>query len=208
MLYPAEYLNTLKFTGLPPHNLIVKIGAPIMLLRNLNLAGGMCNGTRMIVTQTLSKIIEARIVTGTRISQKVFIPRIVLIEKDEKLPFVFKRKQFPVKLCYAMTINKSQGQSLNKIGVYLPEPVFGHGQLYVAHSRSTSPQGLKMVIKQQPGKDPNTTKNIVYKDFLNQVTIYQVLYKINLKKKNFVRLTFVSIYLALSTYLILILKIY
>ena len=109
MLYPAEYLNTLKFPGLPPHNLIVKIGAPIMLLRTLNLAGGMCNGTRMIVTQTLSKIIEARTVTGTRISQKVFIPRIVLIEKDDKLPFVFKRKQFPVKLCYAMTINKSQG---------------------------------------------------------------------------------------------------
>ena len=95
-----------------------------------------------------------------------------------------------------MTINKSQGQSLNKIGVYLPEPVFGHGQLYVALSRSTSPQGLKMVIKQQPGKDPNTTKNIVYKDFLNQVTIYQVIYK--LIKENFIRLTFVSIYLAIS----------
>lgn len=145
-----------------------------MLLRNLNLAGGLCNGTRMIVTQMLTKIIEARIVTGTRMSEKVFIPRILLIEKDEKLPFIFKRKQFPIRLCYAMTINKSQGQSLNKIGVYLPEPIFGHGQLYVALSRSTSPQGLKVLINKQPGKDPNTTKNIVYKDFLRKVTTSQV----------------------------------
>ncbi|PWA44899.1 hypothetical protein CTI12_AA521800 [Artemisia annua] len=173
LLYPVEYLNTLKFPGLPPHTLILKIGAPIILLRNLNLAGGMCNGTRMIVTQILSKIIEARIVTGTRMSQKVFIPRILLIERDERLPFVFKRKQFPIKLCYAMTINKSQGQSLNNIGIYLPEPIFGHGQLYVALSRSTSPEGLKILIENQPGKDPNTTKNIVYKDFLSQVKITQ-----------------------------------
>lgn len=53
LLYPPEYLNTLSFAGIPPHNLQLKIGAPVMLLRNLNLAGGLCNGTRMIVTQML-----------------------------------------------------------------------------------------------------------------------------------------------------------
>ena len=110
-------------------------------------------------------------------SQKVFISRILLLDGDEKMPFVFKRKQFPVKVCYAMTINKSQGQSLNRIGVYLPEPIFGHGQLYVALSRATSPEGLKVMIKKQSGKDPNTTKNIVYKDFLDQVTVVQVILK-------------------------------
>ena len=180
LLYPQEYLNTLSFSGMPPHELILKIGAPIMLLRNLNLGGGLCNGTRMIVTQIFTRLIQAKIITGTRMSEKVYLPRILLINKDETLPFVFKRKQFPIKLCYAMTINKSQGQSLNKIGVYLPEPVFSHGQLYVALSRATSPNGLKMLIKQQPGKDKNTTRNVVYKDFLDIVTSAQVFHFLHL----------------------------
>ena len=68
-----------------------------------------------------------------------------------------------------MSINKIQGQSLNKIGVYLPEPVFGHGQLYVALSRATSPHGLKILIKQHGNNRPNETKNIVYKDFLAKI---------------------------------------
>ena len=176
LLYPQEYLNTLTFSGMPPHQLTVKIGAPIMLLRNLNLGGGLCNGTRMIVTQVYTRLLQAKIVTGTRMGETVYLPRIVLINKEEQLPFIFKRKQFPIKVCYAMTINKSQGQSLNKIGVYLPEPVFAHGQLYVALSRATSPQGLKMLIRQYPGNDENTTKNVVYKDFLSMVTIAQVPY--------------------------------
>nr|GEX32870.1 DNA helicase [Tanacetum cinerariifolium] len=48
LLYPKEYLNSLSFPGLPPHNLTLKVGSPIMLLRNMNIAGGLCNGTRLI----------------------------------------------------------------------------------------------------------------------------------------------------------------
>ncbi|XP_022041450.2 uncharacterized protein LOC110944034 [Helianthus annuus] len=115
-LYPTEYLNLLNFSGLPPHLLELKINAPIILLRNLNPIEGLCNGTRMIVTQLLSRIIEAQIMTGKFIGKLIFIPKISLIHKDKELPFEFKRKQFPIRLCYAMTINKSQGQSLDKIG--------------------------------------------------------------------------------------------
>jgi hypothetical protein len=100
LLYPQEYLNTLSFLGMPPHELTLKIGAPIMLLRNLNLGSGLCKGIRMIVTQVYTRLIQAKIVTGTRMGEKVYLPRIVLINKEEQLPFVFKRKQFPVKVCY------------------------------------------------------------------------------------------------------------
>nr|GEW40490.1 helicase-like protein [Tanacetum cinerariifolium] len=109
MLYPVEHLNTLKLPGYPPHRLELKVGAPVMLLRNVNVAGGLCNGTRMIVKQIMTKLIEVQIITGTRVGEKVFIHRISLIHKDPNLPFVLKRRQFPLKLCYAMTINKSQG---------------------------------------------------------------------------------------------------
>nr|GEV14731.1 DNA helicase [Tanacetum cinerariifolium] len=66
LLYPAEYLNSLNFSGFPPHMLQLKIGAPIILLRNLNIAACLCNRTRLIVTQLLDKVIEARIITRTR----------------------------------------------------------------------------------------------------------------------------------------------
>ncbi|GJS92890.1 DNA helicase [Tanacetum coccineum] len=109
LLYPAEYLNSLNFLGFPPHRLELKVGAPIILLRNLNISGGLCNRTRLIVTQLLSKVIEARIITGTRISEIFFLPRIPLINRDLQLPFIFKRKQFPVKSPCPMTFNtKSQ----------------------------------------------------------------------------------------------------
>nr|GEZ26382.1 DNA helicase [Tanacetum cinerariifolium] len=173
LLYPREYLNTLSFPGLPPYRLEIKIGTPIMLLRNINIVGGLCNRTRLIVTQFLQKIIEAQIITGTRVSQKVFLPRIPFTARNPRAPFIFKRKQFLVKVCYAMTINKSQGQSLNKIGVFLSEPVFSHGQLYVALSRATTPDRLKVLISHQPNRPPTAIKNIVYKDFLSRFDLQQ-----------------------------------
>nr|XP_043633624.1 uncharacterized protein LOC122604826 [Erigeron canadensis] len=169
ILYPTEYLNLLTFNGLPPHQLQLKLSTPIMLLRNLNQTEGLCNGTRLIVTQLLPKVIEAQVITGTMIGHRVYIPRITLTYTDKDLPFLFKRKQFPIRLCYAMTINKSQGQSLNKIGVYLPQPVFSHGQLYVALSRATSPSSLKILLIPEDKNSPNETKNIVYSDFLTEI---------------------------------------
>lgn len=123
-LYPTEFLNTISLNGLPDHVLHLKIGVPIMLLRNLDPSRGLCNGTRLIVTQLTTRIIEGEIIIGKAKGSKAYIPRIITTSAQSKWPFKLKRRQFPIRLSYAMTINKSQGQTLQNVGAYLPSPVF------------------------------------------------------------------------------------
>jgi hypothetical protein len=154
--YAQEFLNSLTPNGLPPHELKLKINCPVILLRNIDPANGLCNGTRLVVRGFQRNAIDAEIVLGQHAGERIFLPRIPLCPSDDDMfPFRFKRKQFPIRLSFAMTINKAQGQTIPTVGVYLPEPVFSHGQLYVALSRATAKVNIKILAikEKQKGKE-------------------------------------------------------
>ena len=79
------------------------------------------------------------------------------------------RRQFPVILSFAMTINKSQVQSLRNVGIYLSKPVFTHGQLYVALSRVRLMDGLKIYGPNSDLEGNGLTMNVVYNDVFRNV---------------------------------------
>ena len=165
--FNTEYLNSLSPSGLPSHRLFLKKGMPLMLMRNLNPKMGLCNGSRLIFRRLhKNHLLECTIAGGEHSSRTVLIPRISLRPKDREYPFEWNMRQFPVKVSFAMTINKSQGQTLQNVGVWLNEPCFAHGQLYVCISRVGSPNCIKFAIPKIEGRPRNVTNNIVYKEVL------------------------------------------
>jgi ATP-dependent DNA helicase PIF1 len=109
-------------------------------------------------------VLEGRVITGSNIGEKVYIPRLSLSPSDTWIPLKFQRRQFPISVSFAMTINKSKGQSLKQVGIYLPQSMFSHGQFYVAMSRVTSRNGLKILLTDEYGNCINTTSNVVFKE--------------------------------------------
>jgi hypothetical protein len=76
------------------------------------------------------------------------------------------RLQYPVRLAFSMTMNKSQGQSLRYVGVDLREEVFSHGQLYVALSRATSGDRVSVLLPETNGGRPRGTCCVAMKYIL------------------------------------------
>lgn len=154
--FPVEFLNKQESGSLPPHKLELKVGSPIIVIRNIH-PPHLVNGTRATITNLLPNVIEAVLPNG----RSHFIPRISITPSDNSREFIFKRRQFPIKVAYCMTINRAEGQTLDKTGICLSTPCFGHGQLYVGISRTPDPTNIHIHLP-----SGGRTLNPVFKECL------------------------------------------
>jgi len=161
----TEFLQSINSSSLPPGELRIKKGCPLILMQNLSPSNGLCNGSRMVVVRMSECVLEVQLIGGEHNGELALIPRISLIPTSTTdFTFKFRRRQFPVRLAFAITINRAQGQSVKHVGVDLHFPVFAHGQLYVALSRATAKQNVKVLL---PHDNLDSKMiNIVYQEAL------------------------------------------
>ncbi|KAL7075246.1 hypothetical protein ACQ4LE_005792 [Meloidogyne hapla] len=161
--YAADFdiaqLNNLTPTGMPAHHLHLKVGSILVLLVNLNTSKSLCNGTRLIVRKLHTNLIEAETISGSNHGMTIGISRVRSTYKDKRPDGVsFERFQFPVRIAFAMTITKVQGQTCERLGIDLSDDPFAHGQLYTALSRATNSDLIRVYA---PGKPRDSEGNIL-----------------------------------------------
>ena len=117
---PVEFLRAIIGSGLPPGELVLKVGCPLILLRNLAPSQRLCNGSQMVIKQMTDQVLQVVLVGGDHHGDTAPIPQITLNPPESPdHPFSFSHHQFPVCLAFALTINKAQGQSAKYVGLDL-----------------------------------------------------------------------------------------
>jgi len=115
-------------------------------------------------------MIAVEIGMGYHRCERVFLPIIPLEPSEiEKLSVAFRRTQFPLLPCFAMTINKAHGPTLEHVGVYFLQPVSSHGQLYVALSRAKTSASIKILAQSSTESlKEGCTRNAVHHEILSE----------------------------------------
>ncbi|KAL3072091.1 hypothetical protein niasHT_036318 [Heterodera trifolii] len=168
----ADHENLSRMTppGIPEHTLRVRVGAVMMIIRNISLEEGLCNGTRVQVTELFDNIIRCRILTGTHVGNEhdLHAARFTFggdPKAPHEGPFKCERIQYPLRPGSVMTINKAQGQTLARVGVLLDSAqCFSHGQLYVALSRVRDANTIRVCTT----RSDRRVKNVVMRELLDE----------------------------------------
>jgi ATP-dependent DNA helicase PIF1 len=135
-----------------------------IVLRNLAPDRGVTNGTRLKVTESRPHYIVGRILEGVHAGREELIPRFdLIIPEGDNAPSSFKRRQIPEIPAFVMTINKAQGQTLDRVVICLPRPLFSHGKLYVALSQCGDPAQVRVLSGE---REASQVENVGYRDVL------------------------------------------
>ncbi|XP_046389348.1 uncharacterized protein LOC124158205 [Ischnura elegans] len=160
-----QLLHQATGNGIPDHVLRLKVGSVCLIMRNLNIGDGLVNGTKVIVTAISKRLITVKMPGKTH---RIGIPRISFrFPFTEGSPLQVLRRQFPLALAYSMTGHKSQGQTIEYVGIDLRTNCFTHGQLYVLLSRVRRPQDIVVLVPQNKIVDGIAyAKNVVFEELL------------------------------------------
>jgi len=177
-----EVLNTFNKNSIPPHCLLLCVGDTCMIQRNLSKLDSMTNNTRVRILSISKYCVQVQTLGSN--PKRAAIPR---IRFKFRLPFgqsyQLRRTQFPLRLAYCMTLNKSQGQELDRTLLDLRNPPFSHGHLYVGLSRVRDASNVaiysdekNILIGSRGGSEDDgdripTTVNVVYNELLSPINI-------------------------------------
>jgi ATP-dependent DNA helicase PIF1 len=163
-LYNDDYLASLSLHGVPPSLLSLKVGARYMITKNYNPSVGACNGTMCELQQVSRNTCHVKIQSGCHTGRVICLPRCSchVSRENSGLPFEFTRVQFPLIPAYCVSVHKSQGQSLAKIGLIVDQESFAHGQVYTALSRTSSWLNITVMLP----NDISHVTNKVHQHFL------------------------------------------
>lgn len=158
----VEFLNSIKHSGVPSHDLKLKNGVVCVILRNLDPARGIVKGARVAVIDIARRHVVVRKLNGD--GDLICLPRINFKFRPTYSSITMMRKQIPLRLAYASTLNSCQGLTLDKAVVDIRTSPFAHGQLYTALSRVRSSKDI--CIRKDADQD-SKCMNVVYKELIN-----------------------------------------
>ena len=131
----------------------------------------MCQLLLLILFNWNSKFVLQKLDAAPDDNNSILIlPRIPMRSGGKSFPSELCRLQFPIKVAFALTINRAQGQSAKKCGILLPKNVWTHGQICVAFSRCGNPRNVFVWAEQSQLKDfdldpsKRFVKNVVYRE--------------------------------------------
>jgi hypothetical protein len=162
----TDYLALLKHNGVPDHMLVLKPGAICTLMRNMSQEKGLVKNARLIVRRLARRFVEIQVInnrTGT-LGETQCIPRITFNFKPPYCSWTVTRKQFPLRLSYAITFNGCAGLTLDRTVLDLRTDVFAHGQLYTALSRVRHRNDSRIFLNEEA--ESHEVVNVVYKELL------------------------------------------
>ena len=162
-----KQIHSVNIPGIPSHELQLEVGTMIMFIRKLNFNINAINGRKASLPRLIATL--ARLFAEGE--PTILVPRITFEEHVSSNGISFHQHQYLLRIAYAMTVNKSQWQTLHTVGLDLRDDPFSHGLLQVALSRAQGSQHMHCLVERERILDNIPyVANIVFPALLSPIT--------------------------------------